>query len=309
MKRMLMMSLCPFLVIGMNSERPKNRSLEQALEKFQTIDPEAPEEEYRAILKQVKANGITFQKALARIMRTRADQNIAAVQEGWGLSRLEIEGIRQRVFVSLKSKTKKSQVAIESTGLLSQEVEGYIKELFEKKACKGILTVRNEPDGDSLIRLDNDVEASISPETATIKSYHYSGHTLIFNNQFLALDPSLQRAFIHFFTCKIAAGDALWSRLLTHVIKAKESCQAQTSASCSSLSNTYREQRVIYALCNTVLDNPEHAASLAQIYALYADQASRSNDFNALYPTCRDWAKRLLGFAKADQAIRKKKKN
>ena len=173
MKLALAMIIYPFLMYGQEPLSAQRLPLDTVMEQFQTIDPEARDDEYRAVLVQMRHNGMPLESGIRRLMNRQGSQAIDGLKESCGLSRREHADIELRVGEMLRDKRKFS--CLKSTELLPTELGKYGADFFQQKKCKGILAFRCEPEAD-LVRLDNDIHVSKFEGTQRIRGYSYSKH-------------------------------------------------------------------------------------------------------------------------------------
>lgn len=297
MKRMLIIFVWPIFILGMQ----KNKiPLAAVIEKFKTISPDAPDKEYVDILEHMRRHGMSLSNGISRAMRERKNGVFKTLKKEWGIADREIKKVQSAVEFA-KVDYAPGEVSVVSFAQLPLKLARYIGGLFSKKGCPGNLEIWYEPNSSSLIRLDDDVEAQIGTHGSQSNIAHkFSSHRLLFNNQFVALEPSIQHGFIQHMLQKIVDGHALWGAIFAKLIVTKH---PEISPKQLQESNFKKEYQIYLALSADAVLAQVGIESAAQIEAMY-DLYEKDSSFTER----RNSAKRLHRFMQLNEQLKSKKK-
>jgi hypothetical protein len=93
MKLALAMIVCPFFMYGQEPLSAQRMSLDQVMEKFQTIDLDACDNEYHTVLIQMRHNGMPLESGIRRLINSHGNRAVDGLKESCGLSRRDHAGV------------------------------------------------------------------------------------------------------------------------------------------------------------------------------------------------------------------------
>lgn len=295
MKRIYVIIFYPFLMIGQQESSRFRKPLVKAMEEFTTIDIQASDDEYRNVLVQLVRNGTPLANGIRRQIYQFGESARLRLQREAGLSESDMKEIHMWVG-RLHRGTSENEVRNDASGVLSDELNGYIQELFKSKQCRGVLRICHQSDSPSLIGLEDNVEISMKKHIPRIESGTYSEHVLTINDQFKDLDLTKQRALIHFFVAKMAVKHRLFSAVISKIIEKKRSSIGLKALLQSPAADDYREYVMMQAFAHCVLDDSQLAQPLSDIFDLYGSQ----HEFCTKHARSRNWLQRIHRFMRID---------
>lgn len=285
-----------FLIVGQQEPVQFRKPLKRVMEAFTTIDIQASDDEYREVLVQLKRNRTLLANGIRRQIYQFGESVLDKLQAEAGLSDADMKEINAWV-KRMRERNVRHEVQNDARDVLSDELNGYIEELFTRKQCRGVLRICHQSDNQSLIGLRDDVEVCMKKHAPRILSGHYSEHVLTINDQFKDLDPAIQRAFMHFFIVKISTNRNVFSTVMSKIIEKKRSSRDLEMIMQSTAADDYREYAMMQACACCVLDDPELLQPLNDIFDLYGSQHA----FRIKHARSRNWLQRIRRFMNVDK--------